>query len=189
VDWPEKGIRITQQTAFPEEQGTTLMISAARPVEVDLRLRIPYWANGGSVKINGRLLPAFADAGSYLVLRGPWKNGDRVELSLPMSLHAAPVPDKKNLQAAMYGPLVLAARFEVEPKEDWYRHFTAQGKLDPAPTLQFKGKANDPGTWLQPAGDKLAFRAELDNQVVNFVPLSSILHERYSVYHEIRENT
>ena len=48
VNWPEKGIRITQQTSFPEEQGTTLTISAAKPVDVDLKLRIPYWAKTGA---------------------------------------------------------------------------------------------------------------------------------------------
>jgi DUF1680 family protein len=125
VNWTEKGIRLTQQTSFPEEQGSTLMISAAKPVDVDVKLRIPYWAKNGSVKVNGHPLPAFADASSYLVLRGPWKNGDRIELSLPMSLHAAPMPDKDSLQTAMYGPLVLAACFEEEPREKWYRHFPA----------------------------------------------------------------
>ena len=87
VDWPEKGIRLSQQTSFPEEQGTTLVVSTARPADVDLKLRIPYWVKNGSVKVNGRTLAAFADAGSYLVLRGPWNKGDRIELSLPMQLH------------------------------------------------------------------------------------------------------
>jgi uncharacterized protein len=41
VDWAEKGIRLSQQTSFPEEQGTTLVVSAAKPSEVDLKLRIP----------------------------------------------------------------------------------------------------------------------------------------------------
>jgi DUF1680 family protein len=144
VDWPEKGIRLAQQTSFPEEQGTRLTISAAKPADVDLKLRIPYWAKGGSVKVNGRTLPAFADPGSYLVLRGPWRNGDQIELSLPMSLHAAPMPDKKSLQAAMYGPLVLAARFEDEPRGNWYREFNAQEKLEPRAALQFKGKLENP---------------------------------------------
>ncbi len=188
VNWTEKGIRITQQTSFPEEQGTTLTISAAKPADVDLKLRVPYWAKNGSVKINGRLLPAFADPSSYLVLRGPWKNGDRIELSLPMNLHAAPMPDKETLQAAMYGPLVLAARFEEEPRARWYRHFTAAKEEKPSPTLQFKGKLNDPASWLEPAGGKLAFRAVSQNQTVAFVPLSSILHERFSMYHEIDES-
>ena len=186
VDWAEKGIRLSQQTMFPEEQGTTLIVSAAKPAEVDLKLRIPYWVKNGSVKVNGRPLPAFADPGSYLVLRGPWKNGDRIELSLPMQLHPAPMPDRESLQAAMYGPLVLAARFEDEAKEKWYRHYQAQTKQEPAPPLQFKGKLDDPATWLQPGEGKLTFRGSLQGQTVAFVPLSSILHERYFVYHEIQ---
>ncbi len=184
VDWTEKGLRLTQQTSFPEEQGTTLLISAAKPVDIDLKLRVPYWAKSGSVKVNGRAVPAFADPSSYLVLRGPWKTGDRIELTLPMQLHAAPIPDKENLQAAMYGPLVLAARFEEEPQDKWYRHFAAQEKQEPAPMLQLKGKVDDPASWLEGNG-KLTFRTVAQNQSVSFVPLSSIVHERFSVYHEI----
>jgi len=187
VNWPEKGIRLTQQTSFPEEQGTTLIVSAANPVDVDLKLRVPYWAGTGSAKVNGRPVPAFSDPSSYLVLRGPWKNGDRIELSLPMRLHAEPMTDKASLQAAMYGPLVLAARFDEEPREKWYRHFASDEKQEPAPTLQFKGKLDDPSSWLKPEGGKVAFRAVSQNQAVAFVPLSSIVHERYAVYHEIKE--
>jgi len=188
LNWTEKGIRITQQTSFPEEQGTTLLVSTPRPVDIDLKLRVPYWAKSGSVKVNGRAIAAFADSGSYLVLRGPWKNGDRIELSLPMHLHAAPMPDKESLQAAMYGPMVLAARLAEEPKEKWYRHFRAEEKQEPEPTLQFKGKVEDPASWLEPTGGKLAFRARSQSQVVEFVPLSSIVHERYAVYHEIHQS-
>ena len=119
------------------------------------------------------------------MLRGPWKTGDRIELSLPMDLHAAPMPDKESLQAAMYGPLVLAARFEEEPREKWHRHFRADEKHEPMPTLQFKGKVDDPASWLEPAGAKLEFRARSQNQAVTFVPLSNIVHERYSVYQEV----
>ena len=185
VNWQEKGFRLTQQTSFPEEQGTTITISTAKPVEVDLKLRIPYWVKNGSVKVNGRPIPAFSDPSSYLVLRGPWKNGDRIELSLPMHLHAAPMPDKESLQAAMYGPLVLAAQLEEEPREKWYRHFGAQEKQEPSPTLQFKGKVSDPASWLERTGGKLSFRAASQNQSVTFVPLSSLVHERYSVYQEV----
>ncbi|MGC1449800.1 MAG: glycoside hydrolase family 127 protein [Candidatus Sulfotelmatobacter sp.] len=185
VSWPEKGIRLTQQTVFPEEQRTTLLISAAHPVDVDLKLRIPYWAKSGSVRVNGRSLPAFADPGSYLVLRGPWKTGDRVELMLPMHLHAAPLPDRESLQAVMYGPLVLAARFEEEPREKWYRHFAAEEKQEPAPTLHFKGKLDDPTTWLKSSDGQLIFRTAGQTQAVTLVPLPNILHERYSVYHEL----
>jgi len=188
LNWPEKAIRISQHTAFPEEQGTTLLISADRSVDLNFKLRIPYWSKNGGVKVNGNPLPAFADAGSYLVLRGPWKNGDRIELSLPMHLHAAPLPDNESIQAAMYGPLVLAARFEEEPREIWYRHFTAQEKQEPRSILQFKGKIEDPASWLDAKAGSLTFRSA-QNQSVSFVPLSTIVHERYSVYHEIAKSS
>ena len=187
VDWPEKGIRITQVTSFPEQQGTTLTISAAKPVDLNLKLRVPYWAKTGAVQINGQTVPAFADPGSYLVLRGPWKNGDRIELNLPMHLHAAPMPDKESLQAVMYGPLVMTARFGEEPREKWYRHFAADEKQEAVPTVQLKGKPDAPSSWLEPSGDKLTFRTAGQTQAATFVPLSSIVHERYAVYHEVKE--
>jgi uncharacterized protein len=187
VDWPDKGIRLTQVTSFPEQQGTTLTISAAKPVHLNLKLRVPYWAKSGAVQVNGKTVPAFADAGSYLILRGPWKNGDRIELDLPMHLHAAPMPDKESLQAVMYGPLVMTARFGEEPGEKWYRHFTADEKQEAAPSLQFNGEPHDPSSWLEPSSDKLTFRGAGQTQAATFVPLSSIVHERYAVYHEVKE--
>ena len=189
LNWPDKGLRVTQETSFPEEEGTTLLISASQPVNIDLSLRIPYWAKTGTVKVNGRVLPAFAAPGSYLVLRGPWKDGDRLELSLPMHLHAAPMPDKNTLQAVMYGPLVMAARFDEEPRDNWYRHFTADEKQKPAPTMHFTGKIEDPASWLEPAGGKLAFRTVAQSNSATFAPLSSMVHERYAVYHEVVEAT
>ena len=127
-------------------------MSAEKPVDIDLKLRVPYWAKSGSVKVNGRPIPAFADPGSYLVLRGPWKNGDRIELSLPMHLHAAPMPDKESLQAAMYGPLVLAARFEEEPREKWYRHFAAEEKQEPSANAAIQWQARRPGKLARTRG-------------------------------------
>ena len=189
VDWPERGIRVTQQTSFPEEQGTTLTITAAKLVDLNLKLRIPYWAKTGGVKVNGQTVPAFADPGSYLVLRGPWKNGDRIELSLPMHLHAAPMPDKQSLQAVMYGPLVMTARLEEEPRDRWYRQFAADEKQEAAPNLQFKGKPRDPSSWLDPSGNQLTFRTVGQTHAATFIPLSSIVHERYAVYHEIKETS
>ena len=98
------------------------------------------------------------------------------------------MPDRESRQAAMYGPLVLAARFEQEPQDKWYRHFSSDEKKEPSPTLQFKGKQEDPASWLETVGEKLAFRGVSNNQTVTFVPLSSVVHERYSLYHDIHES-
>ncbi len=90
LEWPEKGLRVRQETKFPEQEGTTLTISAKNPIQLAINLRVPYWAEGGKVKINGAELPAFASPSSYLALRRVWKTGDKIELSLPMGLHLQP---------------------------------------------------------------------------------------------------
>ena len=186
LSWPEKGLRLEQSTTFPEEQGTTITITSANAVNVDLKIRVPYWANNGSVRVNGRLLPVFADPGSYLVLRGPWKNKDKIEFSLPMHLRASPLPGSDELQAAMYGPLVLAARMENTSKELWYRSNNAQEKQAPESTLEFEGKRDDPASWLEMSGARLTFRGASQLRAIEFVPMSHITHERYSVYHKVR---
>ena len=60
-----------------------------------LRIRVPYWADGGSVSVNGTAGPAFSSPSSYLSLRCTWKNGDEVEVTLPMRLHRSPMPDDR----------------------------------------------------------------------------------------------
>jgi len=103
-------------------------------------------------------------------------------------LPSAPTPDDGTLQGAMYRPLVLASNFEEEPRGNWYRPFDAQAKQAPGATLQFNGKLDDPSTWLEPAGEKLAFRPIAQDKSVPFVPLSRIVHERYAVYNQIHED-
>ena len=108
LDWPERGLKVRQENKFPEEQGTTLRIATGKPQPLDLRLRVPAWAAGSTVKINGKPLEAAAEPGSYLTIHRTWKNGDRVEMSLPMRLTVEAMPDDATLQAFLYGPLVLA---------------------------------------------------------------------------------
>src|SRR5262249_30964866 len=112
LSWPEKKLKLRQETNFPRQQGTTLHVVSDGPVEVALRLRIPYWAEGGEVRVNDKVLPVFSSPSSYLMLQGPWKNGDVINLRLPMGLHRHPMPDDESLQAAMYGPLGLAGGVE-----------------------------------------------------------------------------
>ena len=105
LSWPEKGLTVRQDTKFPEEQGTKITITAARPVELALNLRIPGWiAAGGYARLNGKKLEAFAAPSSYLTLRRTWKTGDTVELALPMDLRLDRLPDDPKIAAILYGP-------------------------------------------------------------------------------------
>ncbi len=184
LDWPEKGLHLRQQTAFPQEQGTTLTVTADHPAEVAIRLRIPYWAHNGQVKVNGRALPAFASPSSYLTLAGPWKTGDRIELSLPMRLHVAPMPDDETVQAVMYGPLVLAGRFNEIARDQWYGG--ERPKPTPASVPTITADLENAESWVEPVvGKPLVFRSVGQSQPLTLVPLANIVHEQYAVYWKV----
>jgi len=189
LDWPEKGLRLRQDTKFPEEQGTTIVMSANNPVQMTVNLRIPYWVHGGSVKINGTAQPAFASPASYLSLNRVWKNGDKIELSLPMDLHIDSMPDDESVQAVMYGPLVLAGRFEPVAKDLMY------GDYQPKPGDQYKvsdiiADPGRPAAWVEPdAKQPLTFRTTGQSQIITMVPLYKIIRERYAVYWKVNKRS
>ena len=185
VQWPEKGLRFKQETRFPEQQGTTITVFADKPAQLAVNLRIPYWVRGGNVKINGTALPAFASPSSYLSLNRTWKSGDKIELNLPMDLHIDSMPDNETVQAAMYGPLVLAGRFDAVPNEISYGN--------PGPKAGAEQKVPDivadssnPTAWIEPdARQPLTFHAVGQSQPISMVPLYQIMHNRYAVYWKV----
>src|SRR5215831_13787870 len=87
LDWAEKGLKLRQETRYPEEQHVALTVSAARPEAMSIRLRIPGWLRTApTVKVNGRVVDASAAPRSYLTLKRTWKAGDKIEMELPMHL-------------------------------------------------------------------------------------------------------
>ena len=191
VRWPEKGLRLRQEAKFPVEGHTILLLEADRPVEMTLRLRVPWWATrGGAVKINGESLPVFASPSSFLTLSRLWKSGDRVELDLPMSLSSVPMPDDPTLQAVMYGPLVLAGRLGAHglTREMTYGGYDCELKGSPAAVADISGDPRKVASWVEPEpGGRLAFRTRGQKQATELVPLNEIASERYAVYWKVRE--
>jgi DUF1680 family protein len=109
VEWPEKGVVVRQETRFPDEDRIRLEFQCEKPTALRVRVRVPYWATRGiAVKLNGEAQEAAAQPASYWEAARTWKTGDRLEVSLPMSLHTHAMPDDPSVQAFMYGPLVLA---------------------------------------------------------------------------------
>ncbi|MBI4874557.1 MAG: glycoside hydrolase family 127 protein [Acidobacteria bacterium] len=176
VNWAEKGVRLRQATRFPEEEGTSLTIQTGKPVQMDLRIRVPWWATrGGSVALNGKPLEAFAGPGSYLVISRVWKNGDRVDVRLPMHLYVETMPDDASVLAVLYGPLVLVGEMGIaDPaKEKMFGPMgpTAKTHENPLPAL--------PAEPVQPVpGKPLSFRAGIRT----LTPFYRILNQRYTVY-------
>jgi DUF1680 family protein len=185
LDWQEKGVRVRQQTGFPESASTTLVIAAAHAVEFPLRVRIPGWADEGvSAKINGRRVEAMPGAGSYLVIRRMWKDGDRVEVDLPMRLYREVMPDEPATQALLYGPLVLAGDLGSDglTPEIVVGPMGPDVRRHPIDVPRFRAHGAGPEAWLKPADRPLTFRTEGQEHDVAMMPFHSVFHSRYSIY-------
>ena len=77
-------LTIRQETDYPNSGRVLLHLEPARPMIFPLQLRIPAWAHGANVTINGQVAKGEPKAGSFFELKREWKPGDQVALELPM---------------------------------------------------------------------------------------------------------
>jgi hypothetical protein len=107
---------LTQETRYPLDGRVTMKVSASAPVETTVYVRIPAWATPAPVlSVNGTRVTAGVEPGSFAPIRRTWKEGDRIELELPMPLRLEPVDvQHSSQQALLRGPLVL---FAVAPSQ------------------------------------------------------------------------
>ena len=176
--WREKDITVEQQTSLPDGDRTTLVIATLRPVSFPIRIRKPSWAmQGVQVRINGLLQKDITTGkDGYLVLRGPWKNKDRIEVRLPESLHTQAMPDNPHRIALFYGPVLLAGLFgntEPDPQQGVPVWVTGE---------------NDPNKWVKRvASQHLLFVTSGIGRPkdVELIPFNRTRDEYYSVYWDL----
>jgi DUF1680 family protein len=203
LDWAERGFKLRQETKYPQAPSTTLIVTAARPEALALRLRIPGWLESAPVvRLNGKALDASAAPGSYLTIRRAWKAGDKIEMELPMRLRMEAMPDDPGMQAFLYGPLVLAGDLGADGLTEAHfvgpnlrvgapnteQHGSPLGPVNttpPVPEIEipsFRAAGADPSSWIKPSDKALAFRTSGQKKDVTLVPFNTLQDRRYSVY-------
>lgn len=115
LNWKEKGIRIRQQTQFPYEQKTRIIITDGDS-HFKLMVRYPSWVKDGALRItiNNKPFEVNAHPSSYIVIERSWKKGDVVQVVLPMHHSMEQLPNVPNYVALMYGPILLGAKTGTE---------------------------------------------------------------------------
>lgn len=109
VTWREVGMTRRQTTSFPETAVTHLAVSIARPpVRATLHVRQPARCSGMAVRVNGRRWTAIASAAGYVGIDREWRDGDRIEVTLPMMLRAEPLPGTGDVVAFLCLQLIAA---------------------------------------------------------------------------------
>jgi uncharacterized protein len=102
-------ISLAQRGEYPLNSAVKFDVKVSQPKEFGVHLRIPAWAEGGAVFVNGKRVDSIV-AGKFATIRRTWKSGDRIEMDLPMKLRLEPIdPEHPQIVALLCGPLVLFA--------------------------------------------------------------------------------
>lgn len=162
LDWREKNITVRQETRFPEEPSSTLIINGSGMF--DMKIRRPSWAGEGfSIRINDVDQSIAAVPGSYLTLSRNWKDGDRISVTLPMEIRVEYTPDVADVGGIMVGPILLGGE-----------------NVNALRTITLD--STDPGrAFSRDSDDPLHFTCDS----ISFVPFYRIHGVPYSVYFKI----
>jgi hypothetical protein len=205
ADWAAVGVKLQMDTDFPEGESAKLKLTLKSPKEFVLALRRPAWAGDGfSVKVNGQSVPEevidplrdvpesgrqvkdrrLPKSGSYVELKRTWETGDTVELALPKTLHAEPLPDNPRRVAILWGPLVLAG--DLGPEERGRQEDADINARQRSPVFIAAGRPVQ--EWLKPMGDQPGhFHSDGVGRErdVDFVPFYRLHRRTYSVYWDL----
>ena len=110
--WNESGtaLSLTQESEYPYEDHVPFSVTASQPTELTLNFRIPAWAEGAQIFVNGTRQAGLATPGQFAAIRREWKTGDRVELELPLKMRLETIDAlHSDTVALLRGPLVLMA--------------------------------------------------------------------------------
>ena len=115
-------VRLTETTGYPFDETVTFRISfpekKVKTSRFPLEFRIPEWAEGAQVKVNGEDYPGEAKAGEVIRFVREWKSGDVITLQLPMPVRTETWCDQA--WSIYRGPLLYALKMD----ETWTeKHF------------------------------------------------------------------
>jgi uncharacterized protein len=195
LNWRERGIKLRQQTQFPFEEQTKIIVTEGSS-RFKLLVRYPSWVSGKSLKIlvNGKSVSYTNHPSSYVAIDRAWKKGDVVQVMLPMHNTIEHLPNIPEYIAIMHGPILLGAKTGTEDlkglvaDDSRWGHIAGGKKLpvDKAPII-IEDNIASLITKLKPvAGKPLTFKAsaiKLVNPIdVVFEPFFKIHDARYMMY-------
>jgi DUF1680 family protein len=198
LDWKFRGVKIKQQTTFPDEERTVLTINSDRQNFFKLLIRHPSWVPSGKMKIiiNKDTLSEESTPSSYVEIARTWNGGETVTVLLPMHFEIEQLINVPAWKAIKRGPIVLGAKISTNPRSTYvagdgrWDHIPPEDNppldVNAAPKLtingatfqsEFKPVEGKPFTYKAPG----IFSNKADTNLV-FEPFARIHDSRYMMY-------
>jgi uncharacterized protein len=101
-------VTLTQTTDYPDSDRIFFRLRLPEPKSFAISFRIPAWAQNATFKVNGE--DQHAAAGTFAKVTRTWRDGDTVELTLPMTHRTEAIDEQhEHLVALMRGPVLMVA--------------------------------------------------------------------------------
>jgi DUF1680 family protein len=116
--WTQQGAQLSleQKSLYPFDSAVQFEVTTSRSLEFALKFRIPAWAAGASVSVNGKRVLEPVIPGSFATIRRSWKTGDHIELDLPLVKRLQSIDSSHPKTVALLcGPLVLFSITSTPP--------------------------------------------------------------------------
>ncbi|MFG3054744.1 beta-L-arabinofuranosidase domain-containing protein [Kitasatospora sp. NPDC048239] len=168
LTWAERGITVTQTTAYPAQDTTTIRVTGSAGGTWSMRVRIPGWTSAATVSVNGTVQNIATTPGTYATVTRSWTSGDTVTVTLPMRAALRAANDNPDVAAVTYGPVVLCGDY---------------GSTDLAAL-----PALDPASIARTGSSGLAFTATANGSSVALVPFHEAQGFNYTVYWSTRSS-
>jgi DUF1680 family protein len=198
VHCADQGITLRQTTGFPDDPVVRLTVAqgAARMI---LRVRVPGWTAGPpTVVVNGTVARdavvangAGGGKGGWVVVSRSWRQGDWLQVTLPMRLGFQPAADNPAVQAVTYGPVVLSGLYGASyagPDAPGPGTATAPSSAGSAAGARAAAETAAPLPVLDTSSVRrrsarpMTFEATADGKRITMVPVARAQHEHYTVY-------
>jgi DUF1680 family protein len=135
-------VELAQKTNYPWDGAIRFDVTTDKPARFALSLRIPEWADGSTLKVNGETVDIQSiSVDGYARIEREWKSGDNVDLNIPLetrALFANPlVRQDAGRTALMRGPMVYCV--EATDNDAGLNGIELAGDVSKATTSEIAG--------------------------------------------------
>ena len=160
----------------PDKLVPCIQIRTPESVLMTLMIRIPAWVSGKvRIYVNDREVACTDQRSVFVPLERNWEDNDVIRIVLPRAVTCEPLPDRSDMTAFLYGPVVLAGLCEEE------RLLHVPEGCRPEDLLTHDNE-REWGSW------KSTFRITGQERGMRFVPLYEVGYEPYGIYFPVKNS-